>query len=59
MTKHLRVLEGAHLVRNLRAGRESLYELEPDTIRDVRDFADVVSARWDLALARLKAFVED
>lgn len=59
VTKHLRVLEDAHLVRSLRAGRESLYELEPNTIREVREFADIVSERWDSALARLRAFVED
>jgi DNA-binding transcriptional ArsR family regulator len=59
VTKHLRVLEDVHLVRSLRAGRESLYELEPSAIREVREFADIVSERWDTALARLKALVED
>lgn len=58
VTKHLRVLEGARLVRSVRSGRESLFELDPAPIRAVRDYAEVVSQQWDDALARLKAFVE-
>lgn len=59
VTKHLRVLEEARLVRSARAGREILFELDPGPIREIREYADVVSAHWDRALARLKAFVED
>jgi len=59
VTKHLRVLEGARIVRSVKAGRENLFELDPAPIRQVREYADVVSEQWDAALARLKAFVED
>ncbi|MEO5903625.1 MAG: metalloregulator ArsR/SmtB family transcription factor [Gemmatimonadaceae bacterium] len=59
VTKHLRVLEDAHLVHSVRAGRENLFELDPTPIREVREYADVVSEHWDRALARLKALVED
>ena len=59
ITKHLRVLEGARIVHSVRGGRERLFELDPAPIREVREYADVVSAQWDQALARLKAFVED
>ena len=59
ITKHLRVLENARLVRSVRVGRESLFELDPTPIRAVKDYAEVVSAQWDHALLRLKAFVED
>ena len=52
------VLEGAHLVRSIRAGRENLFELDPAPIREVREYADLVSAHWDRALGRLKAMVE-
>jgi DNA-binding transcriptional ArsR family regulator len=58
VTKHLRVLEGARLVRSERAGRETRFALDPAPIREVREYADVVAAQWDAALARLKAFVE-
>ena len=59
VTKHLRVLEGAGVVRRARAGRETLFALEPKPIAEMRDFLDDVSRQWNEALARLKAFVED
>ena len=59
VTKHLNVLKDARIVRSVKAGRESLYELDPAPIREVRDYMDFVSARWDEALARLKKLVED
>jgi DNA-binding transcriptional ArsR family regulator len=58
VTKHLRVLESVDIVRSVRTGRESLFELDPAPIREVRDCADVVSQQWDQALSTLKAFVE-
>ena len=59
VTKHLRVLEAAGVVRSVRAGRESLFALEPKPIDDLRRYLETVSAQWDDALARLKAFVEE
>ena len=59
VTKHLRVLARAKIVHSVRAGREKLFEFDPTPIRQVRDYADVVSEQWDQALARLKAFVEE
>ncbi|HUB95320.1 MAG TPA: metalloregulator ArsR/SmtB family transcription factor [Stellaceae bacterium] len=58
ITKHLRVLEQAGMVRRIREGRESLYELEPQPIADLKSYLDRVSEEWDATLARLKAFVE-
>ncbi len=57
--KHLRVLEGAGVVRFVRVGRESLFELETKPIDDLRDYLGRVSRQWDSALARLKALVEE
>jgi DNA-binding transcriptional ArsR family regulator len=59
VTKHLRVLEGAGVVRAMRAGRESRFALAPQPIDDLRDYLDLVSRQWDAALTRLKALVED
>jgi DNA-binding transcriptional ArsR family regulator len=59
VTKHLRVLEGAGVVRCVRVGRETQFALEPKPIDDVRAYLDRVSREWDDALARLRAFVED
>jgi DNA-binding transcriptional ArsR family regulator len=58
VTRHLRVLEEAGIVRSVRAGRESLFEFKPEPIEDIRAYLDAVSAQWDDALMRLKAFVE-
>ena len=58
VTKHLRVLEGAGVVRSVRVGRESRFTLEPRPIDEARDYLDLVSRQWDDALARLQAFVE-
>src|SRR5262245_25023117 len=59
ITKHLRVLEDAGLVRGLRRGRENLFQLEPKPLKEASEWLDRISRQWDEALARLKAFVED
>jgi DNA-binding transcriptional ArsR family regulator len=58
ITKHLRVLKEAGIVRNVRAGRESLFEFDPEPMQGIREYVDDVSRQWDEALSRLKAFVE-
>lgn len=58
VTKHLRVLRKAGLVRDVRRGRERLFEVRPGSIEDARRALETMSRQWDAALARLKAFVE-
>jgi len=58
ITKHLRVLESAGIVRGVRQGRETRFELDPAPIEGIKDYLTLVSAQWDQALARLKSFVE-
>lgn len=58
ITKHLRVLETAGLVRSNKVGRESLFALRPDRLADACSFLDAVSEKWDDALARLRSHVE-
>ena len=58
VTKHLRVLAEAGVVRGVHVGRESLFALEPGPIEALRDYLDQVSRQWDDALARLKTHVE-
>ena len=59
ITKHLRVLESAGIVRSVRSGRESLFRFHPERIEETKQYLDRVSQQWDEALARLKSFVED
>lgn len=59
MTKHLRVLEQAGLLRSIRVGREKRFELNPEPLSALRNVLDQLSAEWDNALSRLKLLVED
>jgi DNA-binding transcriptional ArsR family regulator len=59
ITKHLRVLQRAGMVRCLRAGRESHFELDARPLGEIEEYLHNVSREWDAALARLKAFVEE
>ena len=58
ISKHLRVLEDAGVVRCRRQGRESLFALNPRAIIGLQEYLALVSDQWDAALGRLKAFVE-
>jgi DNA-binding transcriptional ArsR family regulator len=59
VTKHLRVLENAGLVKSRKLGRESRFVLAPDPVRTARNYLERVAADWDEALRNLKAFVEE
>jgi DNA-binding transcriptional ArsR family regulator len=54
VTRHLRVLEAAGVVRTTRVGRERQVALEPGPVRDLRAFLDHAARRWDAALDRLR-----
>lgn len=58
VTKHLRVLQQAGLVGDVRAGRERRFAYRPEPVIEARGYLDAISAQWDDALGRLKAFVE-
>jgi DNA-binding transcriptional ArsR family regulator len=59
VTKHLKVLEGAGLVRSLRYGRETRFAYRPETAAQAATWLEGVSAQWDVALESLRAHVED
>jgi len=58
ITKHLRVLENARIVRSVRSGRQNLFEFNPEPVEELKLYLDFVSEQWDQALARLRSFVE-
>ncbi len=58
VTKHLRVLEGAGLVRSRRRGRERIWQLEQARFEDARLYLENISLQWDDALGRLRSLVE-
>lgn len=59
VTKHLRAMEAAGLVRGARRGRESVWRLERQRLAEAQRYLALVSRQWDEALARLRALVED
>ena len=58
ITKHLGVLADAGLVRDVKIGRERLWEFEPTQLDEARRTLEVIGQQWDHALARLKIAVE-
>lgn len=58
VTKHLDVLAAAGLVRDVRSGRERLWEFEPTHLEEARRSLEAIAHQWDLALAKLKRAVE-
>ena len=59
ITKHLQMLADAGLVHDNWSGRERIWELETRRLEKASRCLDQISAQWDAALGRLKAFVEE
>lgn len=59
MSKHLRVLEQAGLVRSTRYGREVRFRLEQSKIERAQAFLTHVSRQWAGALERLVKHIEE
>ena len=59
ITKHLRVLEDADLVRCTRVGRETRYTLRPRSVDAASAYLERVSMQWDAAVERLRRVVEE
>ena len=59
VTKHLHVLADAGLARSIRRGREQLWRIEPVPLDEARRSLDLIARRWDEALLRMKATVEE
>ena len=59
VTKHLHVLADAGLVKDLRIGRERLWQFDPTQLEEARRTLEVIGRQWEAALAKLKAFAEE
>jgi DNA-binding transcriptional ArsR family regulator len=59
VTKHLRVLERVRVVHATRDGRQSLFRFDPQPVIEMKEYLELVSKQWDVALASLKSFVEE
>jgi DNA-binding transcriptional ArsR family regulator len=58
VTKHVRALEEAGLVRASHVGRDRVWELRAARLEEVKRYLDAISTQWDSALGRLRALVE-
>jgi DNA-binding transcriptional ArsR family regulator len=58
ISKHLRLLRRAHLVREHREGRHRVYDLNPEPMRAVDAWLDQYRSFWKMNLGNLKTFVE-
>jgi DNA-binding transcriptional ArsR family regulator len=58
VTRHLQVLADAGLVKDLKIGRERLWQFEPAQMEEARRSLEVIGRQWEKALGRLKASLE-
>jgi|SRR6185312_7033749 len=58
VTRHLDVLADAGLVRDIRQGRERLWQFEPSRLDEARRSLETIAGQWDQALQQLRAAVE-
>jgi len=52
------VLADAGLVRDIKVGRERLWQFEPAQMEEARRTLETITRQWDHALGKLKAAVE-
>jgi DNA-binding transcriptional ArsR family regulator len=58
ISKHLRVLKQARLVREQRVGRERLYQLDPIPLQQVAGWIEGYRSFWQMNLNSLKRHLE-
>lgn len=58
-TKHLMLMEAVGLVSSERKGRERIWRVQPKPLSEASDYLTALSLRWDRAIDRLRAYVED
>src|SRR5271154_7569631 len=56
ISKHLRLLRRAHLVREHREGRHRVYQLNPEPLRAVNSWIEQYRVFWTENLNSLKSF---
>jgi DNA-binding transcriptional ArsR family regulator len=59
VTRHLQVLADAGLVRDVKVGRERLWQFDPRQLEEARRSLELIGQQWDQALGRLKMSLEN
>jgi len=58
VSKHLRILADAGLVRERKVGRETRYRLQPEPLQELKSWVAYFDRYWDNKLAALQRYVE-
>jgi DNA-binding transcriptional ArsR family regulator len=58
-SKHLALLESVGLITSVRRGRERVWTVQTEPLARASDYLDQRSRRWDAAVDRLRAYVEE
>lgn len=58
ISKHLKVLEGAKLIRRQKMGREYMIRLHPQPLRDAYKYIENYKKDWSRQLDALEKFLE-
>src|SRR5438552_12519410 len=59
VSKHIKVLEAARLVRRSRQGREHVLEIDPIPLRDVGRWASEIERFWSERLDQIEQFFKE
>ncbi len=59
VSKHLRILSEAELIRGRKIGREKRYQLQLEPLKELKQWLSYYERFWDNKLAMLKQFIED
>ncbi len=58
VSKHLRILSEAGLVKESKVGRETRYSLQPDPLLELKEWLSYYDRFWQNKMTALKLFVE-
>lgn len=58
LSRHLAVLRSAELVTEQRSGRQRLYRLRPEPLRDLYDWAAIFSDFWTERIGALQTYLD-
>jgi DNA-binding transcriptional ArsR family regulator len=59
VSKHLRVLEGAGLVRRRKQGREHWFSFIPQPLQQAQDWVTATLGFWNTQLDQLERYLDD
>jgi DNA-binding transcriptional ArsR family regulator len=59
ISQHLKVLREARLVRMRKHRQEHIYQINPDTVRQVEDWARQMTELWDERFDRLDTLLKE